>query len=173
MFGRLQEDKRSNVGSITPVRTTELILDNDYSAKAIEFIDDATSEIRICAYAWRWYDESPEDTIQKFNIALIRAVQRGVTVRALCERIQEGVILQRQGIIVRALNTKRTLHTKAILIDDKTLIIGSHNYTRRAHLDNFEASLATQDFEACMQFESYFDQLWSANGKVITEINRA
>lgn len=167
MYGRLQKNKKSDGGSATSLWPTELVLDNDYSKKAIEFINDASADIRIMAYAWRWYDHSPEDTIQQFNIALVRAVQRGVRVRALCERVQEGLILKTYGITVRGMKTNRTLHTKAILFDDKVLIVGSHNFTRRAHLDNFEASLATQDFEPCLQFMDYFDVMWESNGKDI------
>lgn len=169
MFKRLQKDKTTDGRRVESLWPTELILDHGYCKKAIEFINDAEREIRVCAYAWRWYEESPEDPIQQFNVSLIRAIQRGVTVRVLCERIQEGVILKRYGINVRALNTKRTLHTKAILIDGSTLVIGSHNFTRRAHQDNFEASLATQALEPCLQFETYFDALWNAHGKDITK----
>lgn len=167
MLKPLQKNKGPNGGSTETLWSTELILDNDYTKKAISFINDAQAEIRIMAYAWRWYDSTPEDTIQQFNIALIRAIQRGVRVRALCERVQEGVILKMNGITTRGMKTHRTLHTKAILIDEKTLIVGSHNFTRRAHLDNFEASLATQDFEPCVQFLSYFDTMWESNGKDI------
>lgn len=168
MFKGLQRIERKNTKPISYDGTTELILDNNYCKKAIPWINDAISDIRICAYAWRWYDESPDDTMQQFNIALVKAINRGVTVRALCERIQEGAILQQYGINVRALNTKRTLHTKAILIDERVLIVGSHNYTRRANLDNFEASIATNDFECIVQFADYFDRLWNDNAKSIT-----
>lgn len=167
MFKALQTNNGSNGATRAFDGSTELILDNDYTKKAIEFIQDAHREIRICAYAWRWYDNAPDDKIQKFNIAIVQAIQRGVTVRALVERVNEGSVLKRYGISVQALNTNRTLHTKAILIDDTTLIVGSHNYTMRAQHDNFEASIATQDTECCLQFENYFDRLWQANGKNI------
>jgi len=167
MFKGLQKTKGADAGTADSLWSTELILDDDYTKKAIEFIRSARTEIRICAYAWRWYEYAPEDKIQQFNIAIVRAIQRGVTVRALVERINEGAVLQRHGIKVKALNTMRTLHTKAILVDDKTLILGSHNFTQRAQNDNFEMSIATQDFEACVLFESYFDRMWDANGKSI------
>lgn len=150
-------------GATSPlVRTTELILDKAYTEKAIEFIKDAKSEIMLCAYAWRWYSNEPEIGIQKFNIELKKAQMRGVTVRCILNNETMASYFATLGFKTLAVQPTRMMHTKALLIDSKTLILGSHNFTKRANTDNYEASIATQEPEACLQFQQYFDRLWVA-----------
>lgn len=147
-----------------PIRTTRLILDNDYTTQAIEIIRDAKSEIRLCAYAWRWYENEPEIGIQKFNIELLRAARRGVAVRALVDTNAICNRFSALGFNCRSVVNNRMLHTKAICVDRKSLVIGSHNLTKRANTDNYEISILTQDFEPLEQFIKYFDGMWQSRG---------
>lgn len=159
----LQNNARTT-GEIGPtVQSTKLILDKDFSGKASEFVKDASADLRLCAYAWRWYPNEPETGIQKFNIEIKKAQQRGVSVRCLLNNKTMAEYFATLGFKTRFVDPTRMLHTKAILIDHKTLILGSHNYTKRAHTDNFEASIATQEMEPIYQFCEYFDRLWAAS----------
>lgn len=144
--------------------TTALILDNKYCSTVIEFIRDAQSEIRLCAYAWRWYIDEPEIPIQQLNIELYRARERGVKVRCLVDTAATAQMLRDIGFNVRYISTNRMLHTKAIGIDAKTLVIGSHNLTKRASTDNYELSLVTQEPQVILGYNDYFDRMWQANG---------
>lgn len=164
MLKGLQKNARGYRETVTPVRANEIILDGTYADRAMAFIADASHEIRICAYAWRWYDSEPELAIQKFNIALWRAQRRGVVVRILVDTVAMATAFTSLGFNVRSVVPTRMLHTKALVIDEKTLVIGSHNLTKRATRDNYEASLAIQDFEIVAQFIDYFDRLWNSRG---------
>lgn len=157
----LQENERAARATSSPVRPTELILDNAYILKAAQFIKDAKSEVRLCAYAWRWYQHEPEIGIQKFNVELLRAHHRGVRVRCLVNNFAMFKYFTTLGFKCKYVDRTRMLHTKAIAIDQKTLVLGSHNLTKRANSDNFEASIATQDFEVVAQFAEYFDRMWA------------
>lgn len=160
MHKMLQENERA-IGATSPiVQSNELILDNSYTLKTMEFIKDAKSEIRLCAYAWRWYRNEPQIGIQKFNIELLRAHQRGVRVRCLVNNYAMFKCFTTLGFKCRYVDRTRMLHTKALVIDTKTLVLGSHNLTKRANSDNFEASIATQEFEMIAQFSEYFDRMW-------------
>ena len=161
MSKMLQKNERAVGATSPPVRSTELILDNAYILKAAEFIKDAKSEVRLCAYAWRWYRNEPEIGIQKFNIELLRAHSRGVRVRCLVNNFAMFKYFTTLGFKCRYVDRTRMLHTKALAIDNKTLILGSHNLTKRANSDNFEASIATQEFEVVAQFSEYFDSMWA------------
>lgn len=161
---RLQENARTDRANGTITRPVEIILDNNYAAKAKAFVLDAQSEVRVCAYAWRWYDTEPELILQQFNIELLRAARRGVQVRALVDTEAMARRFTALGFNVRAVQPTRMLHTKALVIDDKTLVIGSHNLTKRANSDNYEISVAIQDFESVAQFIRYFDALWGSRG---------
>lgn len=148
----------------TPIRESTLILDGAYTSKVMEFLKDVHSEIRICAYAWRWYPSNPEIGIQKFNIALLRAAQRGIQIRLLVDTEAQKAAFRALGFDARCVVNTRMLHTKAICIDQKTLIIGSHNLTKRANSDNYEMSIATQEHQVVVQFIDYFDRLWLSRG---------
>lgn len=154
--------QRTNGGAVASIRPTRLILDNDYTAQAIEIIDGARSEIRLCAYAWRWYENEPEIGIQKLNVALLRASRRGVVVRALVDTNALCSRFSALGFDCRSVVNNRMLHTKAICVDRSSLVVGSHNLTKRANTDNYEVSVITQDFEPLEQFIEYFDAMWAS-----------
>ena len=160
----LQKTTRGYRKTSAAIRPAEIILDNNYAVKARSFVLDATSEIRLCAYAWRWYDAEPALPIQQFNVELLRAALRGVQVRVLVDTEAMASKFKLLGFDVRAVQPTRMLHTKAIAIDRQTLILGSHNLTKRANSDNYEMSVALQEFEAVEQFINYFDRLWLSRG---------
>lgn len=163
MHTMLQEDERTTRATCSPVRTTELILNDEYCDKVIEFVKDAQSEIRMCAYAWRWYVNEPGIGIQRLNIELLRAVKRGVVVRVLTDTIAMNTYFTTLGFRCRHVDRTKMQHSKVIAVDHKTLIVGSHNFTKRAQTDNYEASIAVQDFEVVAQFTTYFDRLWETS----------
>lgn len=163
MSKTLQTDARTISESECIDGTTELILDNRYCETVIKFIRDAKSDIRLCAYAWRWYIDEPEIPIQKLNIELFRARERGVKVRCLVDTASTAMMLRDVGFNVRYVSSNRMLHTKAIGIDDKTLVIGSHNLTKRASTDNYELSLLTQEAQVVLAYNEYYERMWAAN----------
>jgi phosphatidylserine/phosphatidylglycerophosphate/cardiolipin synthase-like enzyme len=142
--------------------TTDLVIDGAFVDKIIPMINDAKTEIRICAYAWRWYMDEPELPMQKFNIALFRKSCNGCKVRILVDNQSMRENFKRLGFNVRAVEPTKMLHTKAICIDKKSLVIGSHNLTKRAGSDNYEMSIITQEFEPVEQFIEYFDAMWGS-----------
>ena len=159
---RLQKNERG-LGAIDPaIRTNGLILNDEFCDKVIEFIKDGAHDIRICAYAWRWYVNEPEIGIQRLNIELVKAVQRGVKVRVITDTQAMTDFFQTQGFICRSVPKNRYMHSKAICVDVKTLVIGSHNFTKRATSDNFETSIAVQEFEIIAQFVEYFEKVWES-----------
>ena len=164
MYQGLQKNAGSDRADGTAVRPVEIILDNNYAQKVKAFIFDAQREVRICAYAWRWYDSEPELALQQFNIELLRAARSGIQVRVLVDTEIMAQRFRSLGFNVRAVQPTRMLHTKAVVIDDKTLVIGSHNLTKRANTDNYEISVAIQDYESVAQFINYFDRLWASRG---------
>jgi len=153
----------NSVGGIIPdVATTDLVIDGAFIDKIIPMLIDAKSEIRICAYAWRWYMDEPELPMQKFNITLFRKSCDGCKVRILVDNQSMRDTFKRLGFNVRAVEPTKMLHTKAICIDRKSLVIGSHNLTKRAGSDNYEMSIITQEFEPVEQFIQYFDEMWAS-----------
>lgn len=164
MLETLQRDTGQDRATSPAIRSTGIILGPEYAVKAWAFVQDAKHEIRIAAYAWRWYDSEPELPMQKFNVALLEAVRRGVRVKAMVDTEAMAIVLRARGINARAVINTRMLHAKALVIDERTLVLGSHNLTKRATTDNYEVSVAIQEYEPVAQFITWFDALWGTRG---------
>lgn len=164
MSERLQTIQRPSGANDSVVQSTKLIIDNEFAKVAAQFISDAKFEVRLCAYAWRWYENEPEIAIQQFNIELLRAHNRGVKVRCLVDTEALRQKMKLYGFNCRSVVNTRMLHTKAISVDSKTIMLGSHNLTKRATTDNYEMSILTQEFEPVAQFNDYFDRMWASRG---------
>ena len=137
------------------------LIGKDYPTKVIPYIDNAKSSIDIIVYDWRWYPNNPGFNVQQFNLALVRAVSRGVTVQAVINAPQLLPILTEAGIKARCTRNRRTLHAKFLCIDNKTLVIGSHNFTKNAFNFNLEVSILTEIPEGITRFEELFKNLYN------------
>ncbi|MEM4546663.1 MAG: phospholipase D-like domain-containing protein, partial [Nitrososphaerota archaeon] len=60
-----------------------------------------------------------------------------------------------------------TTHAKLIIIDNETVIIGSHNWTESALTRNHETSIMIQDKETATKLTNYFMRIWN-NGRILT-----
>lgn len=160
------ETLQTNEGRISStggtVRPATIVLDEKYADIVLEHVAAAKSEVRICAYNWKWYETQPELAIQKLNIALYRLRERGVRVRVLLDTQKARDYFRAHGFDCRSVESTRMLHTKALSFDTETIVIGSHNLTKRAHADNFELSIVCHEFDVVQGFNEYFDRLWLA-----------
>lgn len=138
----------------------EAIIGAEYPKKVAQLVDSAKRTIDILTYDWRYYIDQPGHAVQQFNTAIVRAVNRGVQVRAVLNLPDLVPQLQKVGILARNLKDRRVLHTKMILIDGHILVIGSHNLTRNAFGSNIEASLAVELPESERRFQLFFDNLY-------------
>jgi len=136
------------------------IIGADFPKKVIPFIDNAKKNIDLVVYDWRWYDNQLSHPVQQFNLALVRAVKRGVIVRAVVNRPLLLNVLNSVGIKARILKDHRTLHSKLIIIDNSLLIIGSHNFTRNAFGANIETSVAVEIPENETRFTEFFNNVY-------------
>lgn len=164
MLETLQGNARTDEQPATPARPTALILNDEYVGAAQALLKTAVSEVRICAYAWRWYENEPEVGIQQINMALYALRGRGVVVRAIVDTLYIKQQMEALGFAVRCIETNRTLHTKAIGVDTSGLLIGSHNLTKRATCDNIEASVLIHEPAPVIAYNEYFERLWAAYG---------
>ena len=143
----------------------ELLHDDAFISKAIECVKKAKKRVYICAYAWRWYENNPEKQIQKFNYEIARKSALGIDIRAIVNQRTQATALQGYGISTKIFPTERQMHTKALLIDDDRLIIGSHNLTERGTAENYEISVLVRDRETCMLFAEYFEKMYQNYGE--------
>lgn len=153
-----------NQRSSTPARPVELVLNQEYIESLIESVKSAQREIRLTAYDWRIYENSPTLNVQRLNQALFEARGRGVTVRAIVDSQLDHLIKICDNMEILSLSADRTMHAKAFCIDDSALFLGSHNITKSANNRNYEISAKITEFEPVAQFIKYFDTLWRHSG---------
>ncbi len=129
----------------------KLLKDQDYFPALLEDIDQARQEIALTVFFFKtngFRDNRPD----RILVHLREAVRRGVIVDAVIERGKEkenvsevnadtARKLRAAGIRVCMDAPDRTMHTKMIVIDRRTLFIGSHNLTQSALKYNHEVSI--------------------------------
>lgn len=138
----------------------EAIIGKEFPKKIIPLIEGSTQTIDIVVFDWRWYPNEPANPVQLFNQSLVRAVRRGVKVRAIVNNDEVLETLKSCGVLAKRLFAKSLLHAKLMIIDQKIVIIGSHNYTQSAFTMNCEISAMFSDLEAATQFLDFFESLW-------------
>ncbi len=139
---------------------TQTIIGKEFPQKVIPLIRRAKNSIDIVVYNWYWYSNQIGSEIQKFNSAIVVAARRGVSVRVITESNTIINVLLQNKIKARKMDSPRTLHAKLMIIDDAIAIFGSHNYTEKAFVLNYEISIATQDKEIVNRLKIFFKNLW-------------
>ena len=139
----------------------KIVIGRQYAIEAIKAIKRARKNIRIVMYDWRWYSALNGSAIQKLNIEIMRAKARGVEIMAVVNREATQKILARIGISAAVVATRKTIHTKILMIDDQIAIVGSHNLTHNAMEVNIEVSVITDDYESICQLLAIHAALWS------------
>jgi len=133
----------------------ESIVGNEFSPKAVEQINKAVKSIKIIVFDWRWYPTEAGTPMQNFNQSILNAKKRGLQVQIITNN--QGIVKTfiEQGINAKQLKSKRLLHVKLMIIDDKHIITGSHNYTQNAMTINYEFSFLIYNcpqIERCLKF---------------------
>lgn len=139
----------------------QAIIGKEFPKEVIPLIDSARHTIKVVVFFWGWYGEEPSNPCQLFNNSILRAVKRGVEVRACVNSQKIASPLRDAGIKVRIPVSKSLMHTKMLLIDDEILILGSHNFSQSAFTTNFETSIVSIKDECLPKFIAFFDSLWS------------
>lgn len=142
----------------TPIITP--IIGKEFANEVVPLIKSAKKNIDIIVFDWRWYHNQIGSEIQRFNHALIIARRKSVKIRAITNPFGTIAVLSKLGIQTKKPITKGLIHTKLMLIDNNTAIIGSHNYTMNAFTINYEVSVIITEQKAVERLQQYFNNLW-------------
>ncbi len=132
-----------------------------YAPMLKSLIDNATSKIHISMEILS--DYQPVKTLLD---ALIFAHNRGVDVKVVCEgdisSNKYGVqYLQNGGVDVKYDGSQKFLHTKMVVIDDKVVYIGSHNWSPSAFGKNNEYGALIFNSQIAEMYDDYFNSIWN------------
>lgn len=130
----------------------------DAEALVVQTIDSARQSIEVAAYSF---------TSRPVASALLRARDRGVTVRIVADKSQRTArytsvrYLARQGVPVRIDSRYAIMHDKFLVIDSRTVETGSFNYTRAATFRNAENVVVIENAPAvAAAYGREWSRLW-------------
>lgn len=139
----------------------QVLSGRQFPTAVIPLIEKAKNSIDIIVFDWRWYGAEPGTSVQLFNQAIIRAIRRKVKVRALVNSQSIVLLLRRNGIEAKHVVCQKLMHCKMMIIDEKKVITGSHNYTKSAFHLNIELSVLIEQDPSLSQFLQFYNNVWS------------
>lgn len=105
-------------------------------------------------------------THKKVSQALADAASRGVDVRIILDATNAGnkysthELLRKANVPVKTENFAGKMHSKALIIDDKYLITGSMNLSKRGNNINDENVLVIENSTLAKYYKNFFLYLW-------------
>lgn len=146
--------------------------DEEYLYFIKKLIADAKEKIRIIMFFMRFEDEKRYPTDPLFD-ELKAAKERGVDIKIILDKDAEGQIFGSRVINKEAYNffkhngievtydfDQELTHTKLVLVDDRHLVIGSHNWTAGSFFVYDDKSVYIESSGLADETSKYFDRLW-------------
>ena len=131
----------------------DLILTNEeYFPALLKCIDEAQNEILISMFSFKT-DEHKNSYPDRILSHLAMAVKRGVKIIVILETTDNpldeidiqnrrtGKLLKEKGVSVFFDSPHKTTHTKLVVVDQRLIFLGSHNFTQSALKYNNEISV--------------------------------
>jgi phosphatidylserine/phosphatidylglycerophosphate/cardiolipin synthase-like enzyme len=131
------------------------------TALVVKTIQEAKKTIDVAAYSF---------TSDPIAEALVAAHDRGVDVKVVSDKTRENDdivdYLVSHGVPVRINYHYRIMHDKFMIIDEKTLELGSFNYTKSAEEHNAENVLVIHNAESTIKdYITQWKKLWGEGEK--------
>jgi mitochondrial cardiolipin hydrolase len=130
----------------------------------IACLDTALSSLDICVFTI---------TDDRITGRIRQAANRGVRIRIISDDEKawdagsDVYLLAATGLQVRVDFSEDHMHHKFAVVDDRTVITGSFNWTRGS-IYNYENILVSGDLDAVSAYRQEFDRLWNIMDPVRT-----
>ena len=145
--------------------SVQTLSDQNYYFSVLEDIQKANSCIYVAMYSMIYDPDDSYDWANDLIRELVNARQRGVNVNVIIEyRTYYGYMdgnleaydyLSANGVNVKLDNETDTDHLKLVIIDDKIVYVGSHNWSESALYYNHETSVRIVSEEIAQTFIEY------------------
>ena len=159
---------------ITESMTGELIPGRSYVERFEDLAEQAQRTIKVMQFYFS-YDGRSRNPPAALFAALQKAHHRGVRVEVLLDKDRKEDIyhsyetnrrayqrLQKIGIDVKFDLPETVTHSKVVVIDDKQLVIGSHNWTRNSLARTEELSVLVDSPAVASEYSRNFDERFAA-----------
>ena len=143
-----QAPKRQEAGSV-PIKVYFSPSDNSPTAAIVGTLDNAKQTVLVQAYSF---------TSAPIAAALKRAHDRGIEVKVILDKSQQteryssATFLRHAGIPVWIDRKHAIAHNKVMIVDGRTVITGSFNFTKSAEERNAENLLIINDSRIAAEY---------------------
>lgn len=166
LVNRLEEQGSTDIGGVVVIDDTE------YISFISQLIVSARRRIRIIMFFMKFEDEEKYPTDPLFA-GLKAARERGVDIKVILDRDAKGEVFGSRVINEEAFRffkdhdidvtydfEEELTHTKLVLVDDRHLVVGSHNWTAGSFFAYDDKSVYIESVQAAAETERYFQRLW-------------
>jgi phosphatidylserine/phosphatidylglycerophosphate/cardiolipin synthase-like enzyme len=143
-----------------------MLENKDFFPALLGAIDKAQHEIFISIFSFK-AGVHPNSYPDQILAGLERAVKRGVQVNVILEvtsdhtndltrqNMKTKTLLEEKGVTVYLDSPKKTTHTKLVLVDGRSVFLGSHNFTSSALKHNNEISVLIEQPQLARKVRTY------------------
>lgn len=163
--GKVVADKPS-VDAGYPSCTVTPLMNQEFFPVLLRAVDEAQDEILIAVFAFKTggHATSRPDRLLEH---LAQAAARGVDVKIILENAADPAdsisrqntktknLLEKRGVKVYMDSPSRTTHTKLVVVDQRLVFIGSHNFTASALKHNNEMSVMIEKSDLAKNVRHY------------------
>jgi phosphatidylserine/phosphatidylglycerophosphate/cardiolipin synthase-like enzyme len=150
----------------SPVAGATLLENGAYSGSLLTRIRESKRRI-LCAFYLFKLGRGRSNLPAAVAAELVRARQRGVAVKVILEggkslakeNLAAAGVLLRGGVSVLFPGRQRVTHLKAVVIDERYVLLGSHNLTESALAHNNELSLLLDSPPLAAQVTRYLEAI--------------
>ena len=121
-------------------------------------METAVDELLICVFTI---------SDDRLSDAIMTAHRNGLTVRVISDndkmydRGSDVGRLSQAGVNVRIDLSPEHMHHKVMIIDGRTVMTGSYNWTRSAETRNEENLISVDDPQLAIRFTEEFERIWN------------
>ena len=148
-----------------------ILLDEAYRIAVTEGIKEARRNVRIMMFRIQRKLGYGKNEGNIYGFWMKKKILSGVKVRVLLDisrrpgiPYKENYLFARDlvsaGVECRELKNSRVCHAKVVVIDERIMIVGSHNWTTNSIKRNLEVSLRVQDNFMVKEMAKKFDQIF-------------
>ncbi len=159
-----------------PAEDIQLITDTQYFQAAQKMIREAKQSIFVMMFEMGYYDNHPTTPSNFLIKGLIEAKKRGVKVEVILEvregedrttkrNRRTGSVLSEGGVEVVYDPLSKTTHSKLVIVDGQSTLVGSTNWTYNALTDNNEVNVLIRSKEVAKEMIDYFNRVKSTGSK--------
>ncbi|MDK6028116.1 phospholipase D-like domain-containing protein [Ignisphaera sp. 4213-co] len=144
-----------------------VLLDKEYLKTVSTLLQNANKSIYIIMYAMKYDPKESGDPVNTLLNTIVLKNKEGIDVKIIVDDVTYKDYPETISYLINnKINVKldessgKTTHAKIVIVDNKTAVIGSHNWTESALTLNHEVSIETNCSEVVEKLLKYFNMIW-------------